>query len=93
MGPGETPECPHCHRQHLGVCRLLTRGCFRCGSTKNFMASCPKESRDNKNPQSNRRGRSAAPPSTRDRGRGRGGQSQHRGRGGIVPEIVDRPMP
>ena len=23
-GPGETPECPHCHRWHLGVCRLLT---------------------------------------------------------------------
>ena len=32
-GPGETPECPHCHRRHLGVCRLLTRGCFKCGST------------------------------------------------------------
>ena len=24
VGLGETPECPHCHRQHLGVCRLLT---------------------------------------------------------------------
>ena len=23
-GPGETPKCPNCHRQHLGVCRLLT---------------------------------------------------------------------
>ena len=23
-GPRETPECPHCHRRHLGVCRLLT---------------------------------------------------------------------
>ena len=22
--PRETPECPHCHRRHLGVCRLLT---------------------------------------------------------------------
>ena len=22
-GPGEAPECPHCHRRHLGVCRLL----------------------------------------------------------------------
>ena len=51
--PGEIPECPHCHRRHLGVCRLLTRGCFRCGSTEHFMENCPKESRDNRNPQSN----------------------------------------
>ena len=21
IGQGEVPECPHCHRQHLGVCR------------------------------------------------------------------------
>ena len=79
IGQGEIPECPHCHRRHLGVCRLLTGGCFRCGSIEHFMANCPKESRDNRNPQSNSRGRSTAPPSTRDRGRGRGGQSQHRG--------------
>ena len=24
VGLGETLECPHCHRRHLGVCRLLT---------------------------------------------------------------------
>ena len=23
---GETLECPHCHKRHLGVCRLLTGG-------------------------------------------------------------------
>ena len=91
-GPGETLECPHCHQRHLGVCRLLIRGCFSCGSTEHFMENCPKESRDNRNPQSNGRGRSAAPPSTRDRGRGRGGQSQHKVRGGIVSETIDRPM-
>ena len=34
-----------------------------------------------------------APPSTRARGRGRSGPSQHRGQGGMVSEIVDRPMP
>ena len=28
VGHGEIPEFPHCHRRHLGVCRLLTRGCF-----------------------------------------------------------------
>ena len=91
-GPGETPKCPHCHRRHLGVCRLLTGGCFRCGSTEYFMTNCPKVSRDSRNPQSNSGGRFAAPPLTRDRARGRGCQSQHRGRGGTVSEIVDRPM-
>ena len=78
-GPGETLECPYCHRQHLGVCKLLIEGCFRCGSSEHFMANCPKELGDNRNPQSNSKGRSATPQSTRDRGRGRGGQSQDRG--------------
>ena len=77
VGQGEIPECHHCHRRHLGVCRFLTRGCFRSGSTEHFMENCPKESRDNRNPQSKSRGRSTAPLSTRNRGRGRGGQSQH----------------
>ena len=39
VGQGEIPECPHCHIRHLGVCRLLTRGCFRCGSIEHFMAN------------------------------------------------------
>ena len=43
--------------------------------------------------QGSGRGRSVAPPSTRDGGRGRGGSFQHRGRGGIVSETVDRPTP
>ena len=73
VGHGEIPECPHCHRRHLGVYRLLTEGCFRCGSTEHFMENCPKESRDNKNPQSNSKERSATPLLTRDRGRSRGG--------------------
>ena len=57
------------------------------------MENCPNESRDNRNPQSNNTGRSVAPPSTRARGRGRSGPSQHRGRGGIVSETMDHPMP
>ena len=91
-GPGETPECPHCHRQHLGVCKLLTGGCFRCGSIEHFIENCPKESRDNRNPQSNSREKSVTPPSTRDRGKCRGDRSQHKGQGGIVSYTVDRPM-
>ena len=43
-GQGEVPECPHCHRRHLGMCRLLTGGCFRCGSTEHLIANCPRES-------------------------------------------------
>ena len=40
---GEIPECPHCHRRHLGVCRILTGGCFRCGSLEHLIAQCPRE--------------------------------------------------
>ena len=47
-GQGEAPECPHYHRRHLGVCRLLIVGCFRCGSTYHFMVNCPRESGDNR---------------------------------------------
>ena len=39
--------------------------------------------------QGSGRGRSVAPPLTRDRG----GPFQHRGRGSIVSETVDRPTP
>ena len=90
---GEARKCPHCHRRHLGVCILLTGGCFRCGSTNNFMVNCPRESGDNRSLQGSGRGRYVAPRLTRDRGKGRGGQIQNRGRGGTVSEIVDRPMP
>ena len=69
VGPVETPECSHCHRQHLRVCKLLIRGCFRCGSIDHFMVNCPRESGDNRSLQGSGRGRSIAPPSTWDRGR------------------------
>ena len=92
-GQGEVPECSHCHKRHLGMCRLLTRGCFICGSTEHWMANCPRELGDNRSLQGSGRGRYVAPPSTRDRGRGRGGSIQQRGRGSTVSETVDRPMP
>ena len=38
---GEIPECTCCHRRHSGVCRLLTGGCFRCGSLEHLIAQCP----------------------------------------------------
>ena len=58
-----------------------------------MIARCPRELGDNRSQQVSGRGRSATPFSTRDRGRGHSGPSQHRGRGGIVSETVDRPMP
>ena len=92
-GQGEVPESPHCHRRHLGLCRLLIGGCFSCESTEHLIVNCPRESGDNKSLQGSDRGRFVAPPSTRDRGMGRGGPIQHRGRRGTVSETVDRPMP
>ena len=84
VGQEEVPKCPHCHRRHLSVYRLLTGGCFRCGSIDNFIVNCHKESGDSISIQGSGRGRSIVPPSTLDRGRGRGGPFQHRGHGGIV---------
>ena len=90
---GEIPEFTHCHRWHSGVCKLVTGGCFRCESLEHLITQCPRESRDNRSQQGSGRGRSAAPLSTRNRGRGRSGPSQPKGRGGIVSETMDRPMP
>ena len=92
-GQGEVLECPHCHRRHFDLCRLLIGGYFRCGSTEHLIENCPRESGDNRILQGSGRRRSVAPPSTRDRGRGRGDPVQHRGRGGTVLKTVDPPMP
>ena len=89
IGQGEVPECPHFHRRHLGMCRLLTGGCFKCGSTEHLIENCPRESGDNSSLQGSGRGRSVAPPSTRDQG----GLIQHRECGGTVSKTVDHPMP
>ena len=63
-GQGESLGCPHCHKWHSGVCRVLTGGCFRCGSTDHLLANYPRESGDNRSLQ----GRSATTPSTQGRG-------------------------
>ena len=70
VGQGEAPECPHFHRRHLGVLRLLTGGFFRCRSIDHFLVNCLRESRDNMSMQGSGRARSVTPPSTQDRGRG-----------------------
>ena len=69
-GEEEVPECPHCHRRHLGAYRILTGECFRCGGTNHFIANYPRESGDSRSMQGSGRGRSVAPPSIQDQGRG-----------------------
>ena len=55
---GEIPECIHFHRRHSGVCRLLTGGCFWCGSLEYLIAQCPRELEDNRSQQGSGRERS-----------------------------------
>ena len=94
--PGPTrpgpPDCQlylHCHKRHLGICRWVTGGCFRCGSTNHLMENYPQGSGISRNPQGSSRGGSNVPPLTSNRGRGRGSSGQQRR--GIVSEIVNRP--
>ena len=70
-GQGEIPECPHCHKRHSSICRWLTGGCFRCGSTNYLLENYLRDSGEFRNPQGSDRGGSNAPPTTRDRGGGR----------------------
>ena len=79
IGLGEIPKYPHCHKRHSGICRWLTEGCFRCGSTNHLLENYPREYREFRNPQGSGRGGSNAPPTTRDRGGGRSVLRQQRG--------------
>ena len=85
----ERPECPHCHKNYYGTCRRVTGGCFKCGGTYHLIVNCPRGSGSSKNPQGISRGGSNVPPSTCDRGRGRG-SSRQQGRG-IALETVNYP--
>ena len=58
-----------------------------------MIAQCPRESGDNRSLQERCKGKSVTLPLTRDRGRGRGGPIQHRGRGDTIYETVDHPIP
>ena len=83
-GQGEVLECPHFHKRHSCICRWLTGGCFRCGSTDHLLVNCPREYGEFRNPQGSGWGGSNAPPMTRDRGGGQGVLRKQRERGGIV---------
>ena len=86
-GQEEKHVCPHCHNYHSGICRRVTRGCFRCGSTDHVIANCPQGLGSSRNPQGSGRGGSNVPPQTQRRGRGRSG-SQGKGN---ASETVNRP--
>ena len=93
IGQGEIPECTHCHKRHSGVCTLLTRGCFRCGSLNHLITQSPRELEDYRIQQESGKGIYVTPILTRERGKGRSYPSQHRGRGSTVSETVDHPIP
>ena len=82
----EKHVCPHCHKCHLGICKRVTGGCFRCGSTDHVIANYPRGSGSSRNPQGSGRGGSNVPPQTQSRGRGRSGSQ---GRGNAL-ETVNR---
>ena len=50
-GQEERHACPQCHKYHLGICRRVTGGCFRCGSTDHVIANCLRGSGSSRNPQ------------------------------------------
>ena len=87
IGQEEKHVCPHYHKNHYGLCRRVTGGCFRCGNTEHVIANCPRGLGCSRNPQGSGRGGSNAPPQTQSRGRG---QSGLQGRGN-VSETVNRP--
>ena len=67
-GQEEKPLCPHCHNYHSGICRRVTGGCFRCGSTDHVIANCPRGLGSSRNPQGSGRGGSNVPPQIQSRG-------------------------
>ena len=69
-GQEERHASLYCHKYHLGICRQVTGGCFRCGNTDHMIANYPRGSRIFRNPQGSGKGGSNVPPQTQSRGRG-----------------------
>ena len=49
-GQEERPTCPHCYRNHYGLCIRVTGWCFQYGSTDHVIANCPRGSGSSRNP-------------------------------------------
>jgi hypothetical protein len=40
-GNPRNPPCSTCRKSHLGVCRIGTNSCYRCGKTGHYVRECP----------------------------------------------------
>ncbi|XP_015081451.1 uncharacterized protein LOC107025113 [Solanum pennellii] len=49
QGGSKPPTCAKCSRNHSGVCREGSNGCFNRGQTRNFMQECPRNKQGNGN--------------------------------------------
>ncbi|CAI0472810.1 unnamed protein product, partial [Linum tenue] len=78
---GPAHICPHCGNQHVGVCRRVTGGCFRCGDTSHFLRDCPHMSESRPaGSQTTIQGSRRTGGSVR--GSGRGGNNRGKSQGG-----------
>ncbi|KAH0650238.1 hypothetical protein KY284_030150 [Solanum tuberosum] len=47
QGSSKPPTCTKCGRNHSGICREGSIGCFKCGQNGHFMRECPKNTQGN----------------------------------------------
>ncbi|XP_015075305.1 uncharacterized protein LOC107019277 [Solanum pennellii] len=62
QGGSKPPACTKYGRNHPGVYREGSTGCFKCGHTRNFMRECPKNKQDSGNWGNRAQSSSVSPP-------------------------------